>query len=415
MRKFFKIFTITLAILIALTTISCKFIDDSSNIDDGGHRDNSIVAGTQVQFASKDEADRVQYSLVEAVEKVARTSVAIEISNESGGGSGTGVIIDVKEEGNFIYVLTCHHVISGGGNILVKIPDEDCCYDNEDYYFTGIIDNVIHKDKAVTLVGGDNVSDIAVLKIDLDKNAASGNKISMEKIQKAYLPSSEYKLRKGESIFAIGNPTGKLPGSVADGVVSYLNREILVSEVGYMELMQISVATNPGNSGGGLYNLYGELVGITNAGNTSYDEINFAIPVESANGNGFMSIASQLIGTATETNYGYISGRWSIGISVEGRTAGFNEYIVVVNVIEGSNAGIAGIQKGDIITAIAFEEKSYAVTPSNFSNYVALMRTTLKKNDSFVLYITRGQFYQESKEFKVNISVADYIFNDTGN
>lgn len=406
-----------LSVLICLSAVGCQFVDLSIyNPQINSDKVNSMIAATNVEFKVANKEDRVKLSLPEAVEMVERTSVAIEISNQNGSGAGSGVILDVKDSGDYVYIITCHHVISSMGDIVVKLPDADCKYDNNDYIFTGKIGNKIYNDQAVTLVGGDNVSDIAVIKINLSLPALSGNKLSTDKIQKAILPNTEYEIKKGESIFAIGNPSGQLPGSVADGIVSYLDREISVGEVGYMSLMQISVATNPGNSGGGLYNLYGELIGITNAGNTSYDEINFAIPVENEKGTGFLIIASQLIGSANNTNYGYVDGRWSIGIGVENKVSGLNNFIVVSSVEENSNASDANpkLMVGDIITSISFDGETHTINPNNFSGYVGFMRTSLKKGDVFSIFVSRGNFYQEKVEVKVTIKYTDYIFCDTG-
>ena len=409
MRKIKNVLTLAiLSLIISITATGCQFIQNN-NTGHLGHLGNSTTASSQVEFAEINSNERAEMTLVNAVKKVERTSVAIQTD----GGSGSGVILDVVDTGKIVYIVTCHHVISGGGNVTVKLPDENCSYDNQDYIFTGTIGSQIY-DTAVTLVGGDEVSDIAVLKIDLNKKAMSNKNLDLSKVQKAVLPSEEYTIRKGESIFAIGNPTGQLPGSVANGIVSYVNRTVIVGGVGYMDVMQISVATNPGNSGGGLYNLYGELIGITNAGNTNYEEINFAIPVENTKDTGFRTIVSQLIATATATNYGYISGRWDLGGVFKGQTNGYDtSYIVVKEVVPNNNFDKAGVKVGDIITALAFSGQSYSVNALNFADCVGLMKTSLRKNDSFKVFVSRG--YNQNLELLVNITVADYIFCDTGN
>ncbi len=417
MRKILKFLSvITLALTVCFSASGCVFVNPDYN-PGGGSELNSIVAAQSVEFIRGEEGSgSSSYSLPDAVEKVSGTSVAIEMTSSSGSGSGSGVIVDVKNSGNIVYIVTCHHVISSGGTITVYVPDENDNYDNKDYIFEGYIGAEIYADKAVTLVGGDNVSDIAVIKINLDKPAVSGNKLSVDKIQKAVIPSSDYKVRKGEPIFAIGNPLGELPGSVADGVVSFPERkEVLVSEVGEMNLMQISVTTNPGNSGGGLYNLKGELIGITNAGNTNYDAINFAIPTVLENGNGFVSIASQLIATATETNYGYISGRWSIGITVNAYNYRGSSYVQIKEVVAESNAALAGLKADYLINAVSWNGENYTVTPSDFPNYVALMRTQLKQGDNFTVYAMQASVLGvQNIEITVPIVVANYIFCDTG-
>ncbi len=423
MRKIIKFLSVAiLSVIMCLSVVGCQFIDQSyfnPGTSGGGTVSDSVIAAQAVEFATKDEGVQTNLSLPDAVELVERTSVAIEMTSEYGSGRGSGVIVDVKNSGNYVYIVTCHHVISGCGEITVYLPDEECSYENQDYIFKGYIGSSIYVDNAVTLVGGDNVSDIAVIKINLDIAAVSGNKLSMAKVQKAVVPSSDYKVRKGEAIFAIGNPLGDLPGSVADGVVSYLEREVLVSEVGQMNLMQISVTTNPGNSGGGLYNLKGELIGITNAGNTSYDAINFAIPIELENGNGFVSIASQLIATATSTNYGYVSGRWDLGITTRSYSYKNTNYPRIESVRTGSNAEKAGLKVGYMIYSLGWNGQTYTVTPDTLGDYVGLMRTELKVGESFTVFamqertslIGGGLNYYE---VNVQIEKADYIFCNTG-
>lgn len=131
-----------------------------------------------------------------------------------------------------------------------------------------------------------------------------------------------------------------------------------------MVLMQIDVTSNPGNSGGGLYNLYGDLIGITNAGNTNYQNINFAIPTVLKNdvsetknpeitNHGFKYCAEMLLSTASEDNYGCVPGnKQKFGFSVAEETQVGGKYIKVAAVTEGSPAAKGGLKTGDIITGI---------------------------------------------------------------
>ncbi len=433
MKKIISLLSV-MVIIIAFCFSGCTFIE--SNINGNG----TINGGTQnggtgtqspstdtpteqasgVEFTTISEADREILSLTQAVKMVERTSVAIKV----GSGSGSGVIVGVKDKAeSFVYILTCHHVVEAGGNITVYLPDEDCKYDNNDYVFTGTIGTGMYTDKAVTLVGGDRVSDIAVLKIDLNIPASSGNKLSTDKIVRANVPVDTYNAQKGEEIFAIGNPTGTLPGSVSSGIVSYLERSVVVGDVGNMRLMQIGVSTNPGNSGGGLYNLYGELIGITNAGNTNYDETNYAIPFELSNGNGYLNIARHLIKTATATNYGYVPERWEMGVSIQEVRNGFTYYAQVSAVKAGSNAD-GKLQYGDIINTLSWnyngvktyrieaDGTNFTTATSAFSFYASLMRTELKKGDTFIVGISRNGV---SSNVEIKINKADYIFCNTGN
>lgn len=300
-------------------------------------------------------------SFMEAYNAVKRTSVAIEMSTTAGKTAGSGVIIDMQYENpnnKDVFIVTCHHVIESRGDITLYLPDENCRYDNNDYIFEGYIGGDITGERAVSLIGGDKNSDIAVIRLDLSKKAVSGKILSYENIEKAKIPAENYSLSVAEEVFSVGNPTGGLPGSFSGGYVSYLDRVTSVEDIGNMNLLQINLASNPGNSGGGLYNMYGELVGITNAGNTNYEQINFAIPFESSlakEDNGFVCIAKELTATYTGTNYGYVEGhREKFGFTVtQSGNSESDYYVSIAAVNEGSLAEKAGLCKGDIITGVA--------------------------------------------------------------
>ena len=165
--------------------------------------------------------------------------------------SGSGFIL--THDG---YILTNHHVIEDANSITVTT------YDGTRYN--------------ARLVGSDAKNDIAVLKID-------GKNLQPVKI------GSSSTLKVGQDVIAIGNPLGELTFSLTKGVVSALDREVTMSNRYTMNLIQTDCAINSGNSGGALFNLYGEVVGITNAkfstnafsGQASIDNIGFAIPIDS--------------------------------------------------------------------------------------------------------------------------------------
>lgn len=379
MKKRFSAILVSLtAIVLAVIMASgCSFISTSTKKNYSTSQGDSVTAAQTVNFNTTEKTRNIEDAFIEAVSKVERS--AVQVSTD--GGAGSGVIVDIsfkdtdtehpaawKKDDNIIYIVTCHHMISKSGtfgresigNIEIRIPDENYSYNNTNYIFSGYIGNLTNKtaqetsqEYAVTLVGGDFESDIALLKLDLNIAAKSGNKLSADKIVKAQIPDSTYITRLGETVFSIGNPTGTLPGSVARGIVSYLARPAAVDDIGEMTLMQIDVSTNPGNSGGGLYNLYGELIGITNAGNTNYTNINFAIPCHLENGNGFVDIVGQLGGTATNANYGYVSGRKvKFGFSVTEVNENGEQYLKVSSVTSGSIAKNTGLKEGDVIETV---------------------------------------------------------------
>lgn len=227
-------------------------------------------------------------------------------------GAGSGVILTTDG-----YIVTNYHVVEGAQQITVTLHD-DSTY-------------------TATVVGSDQQSDIALLKID-----ATG-------LTPAVLGDSD-SVQVGEVVIAVGNPMGTLGGTVTDGIVSALNRDISV-EGNEMTLMQTSAAISPGNSGGGLFNTNGELIGIVNAKYSDEDAegLGFAIPV-----NTMKTVVQDLL------ENGYVTGRPALGITVitvgDVQTAmqyGVSNLGVYVNSVdEGSGAEAAGMKAGDRIVSI---------------------------------------------------------------
>ena len=227
-------------------------------------------------------------------------------------GAGSGIII--SQDG---YVLTCAHVVSGATSVKVQLNGSDETYD-------------------ATIVGEDSTSDIAVLKIE-----ATG-------LTPAVIGDSD-KLAVGETTVAVGNPLGTLSNTVTQGIVSALNRQVTVED-NDMTLIQTDTSISPGNSGGGLFNANGELIGVVNA-KSSYSEaegIGFAIPINTA-----MDIAQQLIenGAVARPVLGVsildisdASAAQQYGVSAMG--------VYVADVTKGGGAEAAGVQRGDRIIAV---------------------------------------------------------------
>ena len=231
-------------------------------------------------------------------------------------GTGSGIIM--TSDG---YIVTNAHVVSGAtGGILVIL-------DNDEEY-------------EATVVGIDEKTDVAVVKIDAENLTAAefGN-------------SDE--LVVGERIVAIGNPTGmNLAGSVTQGIVSGLKRLISVTneetnETIEMEAIQVDAAINPGNSGGALINKYGQVVGINSSklASTQIEGIGFAIPISTAK-----PIVDDLVA------YGYVRGRVLLGITyyavsdAVGAMNGYTPGLWVQSVREDMDVYAKGLRAGDIIT-----------------------------------------------------------------
>ncbi len=228
--------------------------------------------------------------------------------------SGSGFIL--SDSG---YILTNFHVIEGSSAITVTLFDG-----------SGL---------DAKLVGYDESNDIAVLKVE------------GENLVPVVLGDSD-NMNVGDTVVAIGNPLGELTFSLTTGVVSALNREVTLSSNTTMNLIQTDCAINSGNSGGALFNLYGEVIGITNAkysGNSgsgaSIDNIGFAIPVNQV---------QKIIKSIIEKGYvvkPYIGINVS-DVSAETQSYGLPQGAAVRSVAEGGPAEKAGLQANDIITAI---------------------------------------------------------------
>jgi len=238
------------------------------------------------------------------------------------GGAGSGVIL--SEDG---YIVTNNHVI--------------CSDDGVTPADTITVRLTSGEEHAATLVGTDSDSDIAILKID-----ASG-------LSPAVCGNSD-KLAVGESVLAVGNPLGELGGTKTEGIISALDREIDVGGTP-MTLMQTSAAVNPGNSGGGLFNMRGELIGIVNAksSGTGIEGLGFAIPINDA-----LGVTEQLM------EFGYVRGKITLGITFYDVTSstnawrlGVNHYgVYVVELINGYNDEVLKLR--DRVIAVDGQEVS---------------------------------------------------------
>lgn len=311
--------------------------DDTVSVPSDTSSDAGISPAAHITYAD-DSTGKKQKTYAQVYAENVGSTVGITTSIQTNffgyvttsAASGSGFIL--TEDG---YIVTNYHVIEGASSIKVTTYD-DTVFD-------------------ASLIGYDEANDIAILKID-----ATG-----------LVPVTVGKssaLVVGDIVAAIGNPLGELTFSLTTGVVSAMDRSITMSSGITMKLIQTDCAINSGNSGGALFNLYGEVIGITNAkysgsssGSASIDNIGFAIPIDSV-----LPLITEILETGhiTQPYIGVNVG----SVSTNAQFFGYPKGAYVQSVDADSPAEKAGIAEGDIITA--FNGNTLSGGPA-LCNYIA--------------------------------------------
>lgn len=265
---------------------------------------------TTGELSTVEVVDKYADSVVEIVTETVTTGVFSQQFIQSGAGSG--VIIDSKG-----YIVTNHHVIDGARKISVTLRN------GQSY--------------SAKMIGSDAKEDLALLKIEA------------ENLTTAIIGDSDT-LKVGQRTIAIGNPLGQLGGTVTEGIISALDRELVVDGQA-MNLMQTDTAINPGNSGGGMFDSKGNLIGVVVAksSGSEVEGLGFAIPINDA-----LVVVSDLM------EYGYVRGRVDIGIEFIDVSSeavawmyGLSETgCYVYNVGRDTNAEEAGFRSGDLVLKV---------------------------------------------------------------
>ena len=324
-----------------------------------GIRENSVIEIVEIDTSKQMTPAEVYAANVNSTVGIT-TSVTTNFwgYQSTSAASGSGFII--SDDG---YILTNFHVIEDSDSISVSM------YNGESY--------------DATLIGYDESNDIAVLKIDA------------EGLAPVILGDSD-NLNVGDSVVAIGNPLGELTFTLTSGAISAKDREVTLSGNVTMDLLQTDCAINSGNSGGALFNLYGEVIGVTNAkysssssSEASIDNIGFAIPI-----NSILNIVESII------EKGYISKPY-IGISVldvseETQQYGIPAGAAVQAVTENAPAAQAGLQKGDVITAV----DGKAMTSTELVSYVGAAEI----GQQLVFSI-----YRQGETLEITVAVGEQI------
>lgn len=286
-----------------------------------------------------------ELTITERAEKVLPSTVGIVsyIQNQQsifGGEQSQGSGIIISADG---YIVTNEHVISGATSIKVVLQDDS--------------------EYNATLVGSDERTDLAVLKID-----ATG-------LTPAEFGNSD-QMQIGEQVIAIGNPGGlELAGTVTVGYVSAVNRSITTTNGNTVNCIQTDAAINPGNSGGALFDSYGNVVGIVYAksSSVSIEGIGYAIPV-----NNIKDLVAQMINDPDSVKDQTKGSQIMLGITIRDITEEMSKQysmpvgVYITEVSSMSAAERAGLQKGDIITEFAGE----TVTSADDLNAIKAKQTS---------------------------------------
>ena len=293
----------------------------------------------------------------EIYKKILPSSVGILVyanSSRSLSSEGSGVIWTEDTTGEYTYIITCAHVISGAGqSIVVQMYDE--------------------KEYPAQIVGYDKRTDIGVIRI-----VATG-------LQKIEIGDSK-SLQVGDTVYAIGNPGGtEFANTFTNGIVTALDRPVASSSSGYtMECIQHNAAINPGNSGGALVNEYGQLIGINSMKivDDEYEGMGFSVPSSV-----FVEVMNDIIA------HGYVANRPKIGISylrasteqayamfvaIKGLPSGS---IIIADVSEDSDF-YGKLKKGDLVTAINGNDL-------NSSTDLAAMIEEMNVGDAITMKVVR--------------------------
>lgn len=299
-----------------------------------------------------------ELSLQELYDQCSKSIVAIKGYQDGVDGYYWGSGIILSEDG---LILTNTHVIENCDTASVTL------FDNSSY--------------DAALVGADSTSDIAVLRIEATGLTPASFGDSAE-------------LAIGDKVAAIGNPLGEtFRMTLTDGIISAIDRGI--SYNGHsMTLLQTNTAINEGNSGGALFNMYGQVIGVTNmkmmSSYSSIEGIGFAIPSST-----IAAVADSLM------QYGEVRGRTAIGITVgaipENVTSHYDlpTGLYVSAVEEKSDAAAKGIQQGDIITAVNGN-------PASATSDILTVKNTLSVGDTITFTIWR-----DGETFDVDVTLVD--------
>ena len=292
-----------------------------------------------------------------------------------------------------VWGQTVKNAVSGSGFVISSNATESCILTNY-HVIDGVSDITVFfadgKSYDATLVGGEEENDIAVLQID------QGN------LRPVVLGDSDA-ISVGENVYAIGNPLGELTFTFTGGYVSAKDRSVTMSDGTVMNMIQTDTAINSGNSGGPLFDKYGQVVGIVSAklssssnSEASVEGLGFAIPI-----NDVKDMVTSIM------EHGYVTGKPNVGILMDNVDEAAQRYGVpagaeVMAILEGSCAQASGLQVGDIITAVGdttvSDRDALKAAVQDYKAGDQVTFTVYRDGDSTTVTLTLDEDNQERQE-----------------
>ncbi len=330
----------------------------------------------------------------DAVELVYDSVVSVTAQSSSATSAGSAVLFAKDNTLGFSYLVTCFHVIEGAYNFTVTESDGDT--------YTAY------------LVGGYEDEDLAVLAIETPE---------ADDLTYATFFEDSDTLKLGSTVICIGNPLGTLPGSVSKGVVSYNNRVVTVDTYKQQTLIQTDVAINSGNSGGGLFNTAGALIGIVSAKYTStgIEGLGFSIP-----SNTVMDAIEELLKTAKYDSAngvwktGYYEGNYEFGFTISLGTyssgMGFNQTrknVAYISDVESKDTYTGtDLEVNDIVVSVSIDYADSSKVDSTLTSFSSvseimtyLYDSGISVGDTITFVVSRS-----NKETTVSFEVEQFRY-----
>ncbi len=460
-KKIIKFLTHSVLIFVLLSVSFALGCQDGLFGGNAGNNPSSILKPDNISVVTYNDANneytqnKKEADLQTAINSTFQSVVYIDVKTDGGTAVGCGVIVDItvgaQTTPDIIYVYTCYHVVEDYISLSLSIPYVPSYmdgnvkkYDYANIDFDRYTFTTEGTNPTIAFIGGDRETDVAVLKVDISGypdlqvvKAPVASVVETGDTKGALVRPYEL----GQTVLVTGNPSGVLKGTTTTGIISSVNTRVSISDLGEFTLVQIDAPVSQGNSGGGVFNLYGELIGILNSGNPNYENVGFAIPVtlssptknySKTQDTGFRNVADQLITTAWNDgngnfNYGYIEGKWKFGVSVGYATTNYYgqtvETFPFVSYVESTspfygkltvNKYIAGISysfEGETIYKyLSSSDKSLA--RQEFEDAYYLLKTRIGIGQDVTIYLTDSM--TNGAKTPVTATMKQYIYRDTG-